>query len=459
MSFLNTIKKINTTWVIAFVFISITWINFNLVRWHSHDVIVHDISNYYSYLPAVFYEHDLTLSFLNDSVNVAEKAKYYAPNQTPEGNHVIKMSMGMAITYLPFFALAHVYSSLFNYETSGFSEPYHFAILFSSLIYFLVGLFFLSRLLRLFFNELIVVLVLLCLTFGTNILHYLTLGAGMAHVTNFALISMFFYYSIRWHTKPTIFLSIVLGCLFGLITLIRPVNILIFLFFLFYNVSSVEELKIKFKLLFYQKWKLILLGVFAFLIFLPQLLYWKFISGHYLFNSYGEERFYFNNPHVIEGLFSFRKGWLIYSPLMILALIGIYFLRKDLKRFSLPVMVLFLVYIYVTFSWWCWWYGGSFGQRVMIDLYPLLAIPLAALFDKIKDAKSIYKNSVYTCAILFVLLNIFQTIQSKYNIIHYDSMTRRNYFKVFSTTTKQADREKYLQHPDYKKALKGEDEY
>jgi hypothetical protein len=48
-------------------------------------------------------------------------------------------------------------------------------------------------------------------------------------------------------------------------------------------------------------------------------------------------------------------------------------------------------------------------------------------------------------------------MQAKYNIIHYDSMTMRSYFKVFFTTSKQPDREKYLDHPDYDKALRGED--
>jgi hypothetical protein len=49
-------------------------------------------------------------------------------------------------------------------------------------------------------------------------------------------------------------------------------------------------------------------------------------------------------------------------------------------------------------------------------------------------------------------------MQAKYNIIHYDSMTKESYLKVFFTTSKTADRENYLSHPNYEKAKRGEDE-
>jgi hypothetical protein len=37
--------------------------------------------------------------------------------------------------------------------------------------------------------------------------------------------------------------------------------------------------------------------------------------------------------------------------------------------------------LWVTYSWWDWGYGGSFGSRSLISLYPLLSLPLAALLE------------------------------------------------------------------------------
>ncbi len=459
MSFLKNIKQLNTNWIIVITLISITWVNFNITRWQSVDIINHDVNSYYSYLPAVFYENDLSLSFLDDTLNQTLENRYYWPSRLDNGVKVIKVNMGMAITYLPFFGLAHVYSKLFNFETNGFSEPYHFAIQFASLFYFLIGLVYLIKTLKLFYNNQVVFITLLSVIFGTNIIYYLTNGAGMAHATDFCLISIFIYSTIKWHRTQTIKLAISIGLLGGLITLIRPINILVFLIFFLLNINSLEELIEKIKFLFSQYQQMLVIAFFAFLIYLPQLIYLKWVCGSFIFNSYVGERFYFNNPHILDGLFSFRKGWLIYSPIMFFSLIGFYYLKKTNKAFFSSFLFFTLVYLYLVFSWWCWWYGGSFGQRALIDIYPMLAFPFAAFISHVQTFKALKKQVVYISLFLLILLNIFQTMQAKWNTIHYDSMTKEAYFDAFLRLTKNPEREKFLKHPDYKKALEGIDEY
>lgn len=204
---------------------------------------------------------------------------------------------------------------------------------------------------------------------------------------------------------------------------------------------------------------LFIMAACGFLLFLPQLIYWKLQTGHWFYNSYVGEHFYFNNPHILEGLFSFRKGWLIYTPTMLIAIGGIFFLLKSKKEFYYSTLVLLILYVYVAFSWWCWWYGGSFGQRSMIDLYPFLTIPLAAFLAYISNRTDWISRTTSVVVILLVCLNLFQTMQAKYNIIHYDSMTKAAYIDAFFRTEKHPEREKLLQHPNLEKAMRGEDEY
>lgn len=438
-------------WLIA---IPVIWVNLNHERWLSKKVIYHDVINYYDYLPALFLKGDLTLSFI-DAPGALSPDELYWPNKTANGHHIIKMSMGMAVFYLPFFFIAHAFAHLLGYPTHGFSEPYQFAILFSSLVYYLLGLYYLRKFLLHFFTDQVILPALLLLTYGTNVFYYLTIGAGLAHINGFALFSAFLYVTHRWFAQPSNSHAASLGILVGLLTLVRPINALCVLLFVMYGVCAYSTSGLKQtpkRTLLFQVLIMLTLPV---LLWLPQLFYWKLISGHYLFNSYVGERFYFNNPHVLNGLFSFRKGWLVYTPLMSFALAGLFVL----KRLWWPVLVFFLIYIYVCFSWWCWWYGGSFGQRVMIDIYPVLALPFCALLVALFKKQKTLRLGVYTLMSGCVLLNLFQTMQAKYNIIHFDSMTRANYFEVFFTTTKKPDRENYLQHPDYEKALRGEDEY
>jgi hypothetical protein len=454
------ITQFNLKWLLALVFISACWVNLNHERWAGRDVIRHDIVNYYSYLPATFIEKDLTLSFLKkDGQRLMNEHADYWPNKAPNGNYVIKMSMGMALSYLPFFGMAHLYAKLFGYPATGFSQPYHFAVQFSSVIYFIIGLIFLWKALTRLLPSGPSLFTLFCLCFGTNVFYYLTIGGGLSHTVGFTLCAIFLYLTLRWQQGHALKYTLLLGLTGGLLILVRPINGLAFVFFFLYDSHTPENNREIRSLIKTKFLHMALMMVVSGLVLVPQMLYWKYVTGHYVFNSYVGERFYFNNPHVFYGLFSFRKGWLLYTPIMLLALIGFFYLKGSAKRLQLPLLLFFLVYIYVCFSWWCWWYGGSFGQRALIDIYPFLAVPFAALMAKVAESKVAVKRSVYTLSALFIVLNLFQTTQAKYNIIDYDAMTRENYFRVFFTITKKPDREKYLKHPNTEAALRGEEEY
>jgi hypothetical protein len=429
----------------------------NQNKWRG-TVIEWDAVSYYSWLPATFIEKDLKLSFINDNnaAAYAHQSKYYAL-RLPNGKYMIKGSMGMAVMYAPFFFLAHAIAPHTEYAADGFSLPYQFAVLFSGLLYFITGLFYLRKTLLLFYSEKITCITLIALYFGTNLLCYTTLQAVMSHQYIFALFSVFTWFSIKWYNSPKLKYSIILGLTFGLIILVRPVNALFFLFFLLYGIQSIADLKTRIVFLFRKSLHLLLIGLLSFLVFLPQLLYFHYITGNYFFNSYIGEWFYFANPHLAECLVGFRKGWLIYTPMMIFALCGLYFLRKTARPFFIVSLFLVCLYIYVLSSWWCWWYGGSFGWRAMIDLYPLLTLPLAAFFSAVLYQKKIRSKITGVFIGLFIVLNLFQTIQFHYNVIHYDSMTKAAYFDSFGKLSRFDCDRTLLKSPDYNKALKGEE--
>jgi hypothetical protein len=195
----------------------------------------------------------------------------------------------------------------------------------------------------------------------------------------------------------------------------------------------------------------------ALLVWFPQMLYWKMISGHWLYFSYQGEGFFFSNPRILLGLFSYRNGWLLYSPIMIFALAGFFFLRKELKVFLIPVVLYFLLSIYVIFSWWCWWYVGS-GLRAMIDLYPLLALPFCAFLAWLTRQKRWLIIPVFTLWWFLLAFGLLKTFQFRKGIIHFDSMSRKAYYEVlFSYDIPGGYYYQLLRTPDYQAAMKGED--
>lgn len=444
--------------VIALVIISVTWVNFNHVFWVNQNVINHDVNHYYSYLPAFFYENDLKLNFLNDNTNKITEGRYYMPKKIHNNSYVIKMSMGMAVSYLPFFGLAHVYAKWNGDEANGFTPPYHFALQFSTLVYFLIGLLYVWKLLIKHYSKKISAFTILLICFATNVFFYLTFKAALSHIIGFAFIAMVFYFTVKWHQQPTFLTSLKIGFLIGFLTLVRPINLLAVIIFILYNIPDLRSIKSQLNLFLNQKVKLLVIFVTAFFVVLPQLLYWHYTTGHYLFNSYIEEGFYFNQPQILKALFGFRKGWLIYTPIMLFALFGLYFIFKNKKEYFICAIAFVAIYIYVAFSWWCWWYGGSYGQRVMIDIYPVLAMPLAAFLQYISELKSLQKQIWIVVFSALTLLNLFQTTQAKFNIIHYDSMTFNSYVKAFGVMTNNNEIKKLLQKPDYENALKGKEE-
>ena len=105
------------------------------------------------------------------------------------------------------------------------------------------------------------------------------------------------------------------------------------------------------------------------------------------------------------------KGLLIYSPIFIFSLIGIWkgFKKNQLVQLSFWVMLLHTLVL----SKWKHWYGGyGFGYRMISDVIPFFIIPIWYLlenyYEKVK--KGIYLTLVISFLIQFSGLTFFDSI-------------------------------------------------
>jgi hypothetical protein len=422
-------------------------------------VIYNDIISYYAYLPALFIYNDITLNFI-DKGDQGGKFIFW-PNITEEGKKVIKMSSGMSMMYAPFFFMGHLYALNSNiYEATGFTVPYRVALIIGSMFWLLMGLIFLRKVLLKFFPENISAIAILIVVLGTNMLHYCTREPTMSHLYNFSLFAIFLWLTIKWFENPGFKWSVLVGLVTGLITVTRPNNAIIVLIFILYGVYHLPSLKAQAALFWKQKWNLVIIAIFAALMVSPQLFYWKYVTGHWVYYSYGEnEKFFFNNPQIINGLFSYRKGWFIYTPVMLIAVAGFFYMKARIKYLLLPLLVFTILNLYITFSWWSWWYGGSFGMRTMIDSYSLLALPLAAITYHFSQQKEWLKKLFFGLLILFSLNGFWGNIKYYNGSIHWDSMTKEAYWNSFGRVKPSPEFYNLIREPDYETAAKGESEY
>ncbi len=422
----------------------------------SPDILNNDIHYYYGYLPAIIIDHDPELKFVYHP-NV-QYSRHYWFLISPNGGHVFKMSMGMSFLYFPFFILGHIVAKLFDYPVDGFSEPYLFFLSLSGFVYMLLGIYFLRKILLEYFNEQVTSATIFILALGTNLFYYSVHEAAMPHAANFFLFTFIIYLTIKWHKNASWNTSILLGLTIGLVTLIRPSNVLIGLVPLLFSVHDSESLCAKIQYIRTHLSRVFIVGICILIVWIPQLIYWKGVTGEWLYYSYGEsESFFFQHPRVLETLFSFRKGLFIYTPLMAMSFIGLFFLRNRLPGLKWTIWVFTMLNIYIVSSWWCWWYGGSFGLRAYIDMYALWAFPLAVMLEKILAFKNTIRYSFVSLITMFILLNLFQSVQYWRGALHWDGMNYTLYKSQFLNMGGAPV--SLVTPPDYDKARKGEEEY
>lgn len=405
------------TTLCAFV---IVLLSFYRPRWENQPgaaVINYDVFGYYTYLPGAFIYNDLSkLNWVDSIVN-----KYgthgaivnYTPAPTT-GNRVIKYSSGLAIMYAPFFGIAHFLAKPLGFEADGFSKPYQVAIAFGGLLMAVLGLFIARKILRRYFSETTTATTILALAFGTNWHHYARFDYAHSHIWLFTLYAALIWQTIRFYEKADAHRAVSIGLLVGLAALTRPTDAVSAFIPLLWGVMPPFFGKnggLAIRLAFLKNhWKLLLVAVIAAaLIGSIQLIYWKLEAGEWLFYSYGDQKFSFLRPHLVDGLFSAKKGWLVYTPIMLFALLGFYQLKKLRPELFLAALVFAAINIWIVLSWDVWWYGGSFGQRAMIQGYAVLIFPLAAFIDvELKNTrKPLWSSLVGFC----VFLNLFQSWQ------------------------------------------------
>lgn len=426
--------------------------------WRSepYGVINNDVISYYSYLPAAFIYHDLTFQFTDSLPDDVKMKIWYLTDE--DGKRFQKMSLGTSMMYLPFFMVGHAMASVLDsYPANGYSLPYQLMLCLSSMFFAFWGLILLRKILLQYFGRTATTLTLIAIGLGTNLFYYTTVEAPMTHAYNFFLFILVLYYTIKWHNKPALKYAALIGLGVGMAGVIRPTNILVGLVPLLYGMYDKKSIQDKWDLIKGHLWHVGMLAVVTFLCGVPLFLYWKYAMGTFLHYSYADEGFFFSNPKLYEGLFGFRKGWLVYTPLMTLSLVG-WFFMKDLPKLKFAIPIFFILNYYVILSWWCWWYGGSFGLRTMIDSYGLLAVPIAALLQRFWESRrAIGAYGAILLIAAFTTLNVFQMWQYRKTIIHWDSMSEKAYKAVFLSTTFPEDYQSLINPPDYEKGKKDQE--
>jgi len=429
---INFFKKYSTQLTILLIGILVLFSSLNVKwggdRWHS--LLRDDAKGYYAYLPAVFIYQDLSFSFYD----TVENRHYRYPSlsydyrYTYEGRRMNKYYSGTSLFQMPFFLMAHVLSKPLGYASDGYSKIYWISIGYAAIFYLLLGLWFLSKVLVLYeIPKPIINLVLFIITMGTHLFYYTSFEPGMSHVYSFALISYFVLLSKKYFKEPNKWTILQIAAIIGLITLIRPVNALV-VFLLPFLAGDMKTFTQSFQNLIKKQLLFFIIGLIIMIMIAGiQLVLYKIQSGYFFIYSYGSQGFNFMDPHMIDILFSYRKGLFLYTPITFISLFAaITFYKKD-KYLIYTFAAFFLILTYIFASWSVWWYGGSYSSRVYVEFLPVFAILLALLLMAIETKK--WRNRIIVVLFFLVLFNQKQTYLYRIGYIHYQDMTKEKYWE------------------------------
>jgi dolichyl-phosphate-mannose-protein mannosyltransferase len=439
--------------VLLFLFLILTATSFiYFPRWKQNiteATIGWDVSGYYFYLPAIFIYKDLKqLSFKDEIMKKYKPTPGFqqAYKDEQSGNYILKYSVGQAILYLPFFLVAHLIAGFTSFPRDGFSLPYQLMISIGSLLYALAGLWFLRKILLSYFTEKVTAITLLLLVLATNYWNYASIDGAMTHNYLFTLYCLLIWFSIRFYKQPNLKNSLIIGLITGLAILVRPSEIISIVIPVFWCVGYPlkNQLAQRFRFLKTHLHIILPAMLITACILGIQSIYWHYVSGRWIVYSYGEQGFDWLHPHVLAGLFSVQTGWWVYSPLFVFAVIGFYFLYRENKPLFVPVFLFSALFLYITFSWAEWQYGGSLGQRALVQGYPVFAFGLAAFIRAIWSIKWLFAAFTFL-SVVFIYLNVWLIHQShRGSLFVSGQMTQAYFMKVYG---------RYTVHPDVIKLL------
>lgn len=398
-----------------------------------------DGKGYYAYLPAIFIHHNLSYDFVEsyEQLHYGATDDFFDFRIATDTGTVNKYFPGVAILWLPFFLLAHLFSLLFGFPADGYSLPYQIAIGLAAIFYLWIGLKFLRKILSHFgFKDWSQFLIIWIIFFGTNLYYYTIEEPAFTHVYSFTLINIFSLGVIRLSSKyQSIGLYILSICL-AMIIITRPVNGII-IFAVPFLAGSLKKLIGLIKNTFRDKRNLIgaLITALVILLVIPGL--WYFQTEKFFVYTYGDEKFNIWYSYIIDVLFSYRNGWLIYTPIALVSFAGFYPLFKKSPWKASMLFFFLIIVIYIMGCWSVWWYGEAFGMRPLIEFYFVIAILLGMGLNYFRK-KIIIRLLFWVILLLLTTLNLFQMWQFKHGILPAKNLSSETYWGNFLATTPKA---------------------
>jgi hypothetical protein len=380
-----------------------------------------DGMDYYSYLTSAFITKDI--QHLNTENQFVVETKTGNINLHP---------VGVALLQLPFFMIGYLSANISHANLDGYSLPFQLSISASALFYLLLGFWFIYKtLVNKGYTAIISVITIVSLFFGTTLINYAINEPAMSHVYSFSLIAMFVFFNQRFAKQYSSRDLFFIALIFGLIVLVRPINILVLLAVPFFY-GSFADLKTRLNETISNKRNVLIATLIFLAVFSLQSIVWYIQTNEFFQYSYKGNGFYFSKPQVWNMLFGFNSGIAIYMPFFLLMSVALVILFKLNRYKAVSIFIFAGTSLYIYSSYWGWTYFDGIGTRVFVDYASIVALGFAGILNHLTSRKARVYIGAFT--IVCIVYNMIICYQYKQGIIQACGMNFEKYKYVFLKT-------------------------
>jgi hypothetical protein len=369
-----------------------------------------DEIQYFSYLRSLWFDHDV--SFENEYRYFVETGPGTAPGfaetnlglTTETGRRINFGTIGSALLWAPFYAVADLYVITAHAMGSavprdGYSYPYVAAVAYGSAIYGFSALVlsWLAAIRLINVSPPRAMWATLAIWFGTPLLFYMYLGPVFGHATSAFSVALFVTVWLRARQTWSVSGLVALGAAGALMTMVREQDATYlvgpavdFLWF----VGQQRRLS---RPMLGRAIVAAALGVVTFgVVFVPQALAYLSLNGRVGPSQLVTRKMYWYSPHFFQILASPEHGFFFWTPLAVLALIGLFIAiwwmwrtpgitddNQHSRSLALALTVTVLSQIYLLGALDSWTSAGAFGQRRFVGATIFFVIGLTALFEAV----------------------------------------------------------------------------
>lgn len=349
---------------------------------------------YYAFARSLLIEHRLDFTKDWQAANTSFRMSRLGEDGNPRpaeytitGHIDNHFTVGPAILWSPFLIVTH--AAVLSYDrlggktpADGYSRPYRVAMAFGTALYGFLALLIAFAVARRYVSELSAFLATLAIWFASSLPVYMYFNPSWSHAHSAFMVGLFFLYWLRTRPVRTWSQWVILGAIGGLMMDVYYLTAILLLIPL---LESLAEYRLSLRgaglepvgRLFIKN---IAFAATLFVAFTPTLITKKLIYDGYLRLGY-REAWYWESPAFFKAAFSSDHGLFSWTPILILAVAGLWLLRRHDRVLSSYLLALFLLYLYAMGCYQNWDGLSSFGNRFFVSLTSIFVLGLAAFFD------------------------------------------------------------------------------